>query len=419
MAVQDVDGAALFSDAYLADVGLTRHWVMTFYSTWLPEEYQSADPGYVSPLLDDNAVYVVAIQDIQRFAFGDEGDAAIGVEQREATEDEVDGCLGSMTERRMLAWIGFESPIEPAPLTMTRDYLLVCGEPVYVDGDVAISSLDECPDHDMCKVTKARYGKIKGSSPWPKSIRELLGDPRKYARLLSGGHWDVCTSAAGAFRVLRNRKLASGGGFDNPRVSDGKSVFYQWLDPGLRYGYHGGKLNKRSFFSYDLSNAVSLKYARRYEQRVGIARPRIRIDSQGRLGKGKGFLGMYRAQIHSLLYVLKALADYTGLPLVFPHKPGVGQGFVSVKKGPGQLWKDGFKGCATHRDLPALFGDTNTKWDIRGLQEQIVASLLMGEIPMEDFPSLVEDWRMHDEGWNKWLASFQEACVLEELRKVA
>jgi len=170
MAVQDVDAAALFSDAYLAEAGLTRHWVLTFYSVWLPEEYRSVDPGYISPLLHDNEVYVGAIEDIQRFVFGDEGDTAIGVEPREATEDEVDGRLGSMTERRMLAWVGFESPPEPTPMTTEKDYLLVCGNPVYVDGGIVISSLNENPDHDMCKVTKARYGEIRGSSPWPDSI---------------------------------------------------------------------------------------------------------------------------------------------------------------------------------------------------------------------------------------------------------
>lgn len=419
MAVQNVDAAALFSDSYLAEAGLTRHWVMTFYSTWLPDEWRSTDPGYVSPLLDDNEVYVAAIEDIQRFVFGDEGDAAIGVDPRPATEEEVDGHLGSMTERRMLAWIGFESPAEPVPIVAEKDYLLVCGEPVYVDGGVVISSLDENPDHDMCKVTKDRYGKIKGSSAWPKPIAELLHKHKKYARMLSAGHWDVCSSAGKAFKILCLRKLASAGGFDNPRPSDGKSVFYQWLDPGLRYGYHGSELNKRSFFSYDLSNSVSLKYARRYEQRVGIPRPRLRIDKYGKLGEGKGFLGMYRAQIHSLLYVLKALAEYTKLPLIFPHLPGVGQGHVSLKKGIGHLWKDGFNGCVTHRDLPMLFNRKHTKWDVRGLQEQIVALLLLGEIPMEDFPSLVEDWRLHDEGWGEWLEAFQEACIWEELKETA
>ena len=130
------------------------------------------------------------------------------------------------------------------------------------------------------------------------------------------------------------------------------------------------------------------------------------MDKRERLGRGTVFLGMYAGQIHSLLYVLKALSEYTGLPLVFPVRADGTPRGRNYK----QMWKSGYNGCATHRHLPST-----TKWDVRGLEYQIVVMFLKGRLPMGEFPSLVESFRLHDAHWAGWLDQFEATCRWPEL----
>jgi hypothetical protein len=409
MAVVNYAMAAAQTRRYLNFVGQTLNWLHWFWAQRMPEEYRTLDEDDAYLLFDDDAVLTHVVKDVQRFVFGDE---AIGVEPYVADEDtEVTGNLDMATERRMLAWDQLLSPPEPEPDVVAKDYILFDGLRLYIKGGVPVYSPGERGyDEDAITRSVRKYGEIKGSATWPRKLERLMYVSKKHARLLGFLHWDACTSSAKSFRILLGRKLMTTGGFDNPRLEDGRSVFHQWLDPGHRYGYHGGTAaNRGAVFSCDMSNAVSLKYAKMYEDRVGVARPKLRIDKKGRLGRGKGFLGMYAQQIVSLMYVLEAVSARTEYPLVFPHPGEVGK--PSRPKGWKGLWSTGFRGVATHRD-----GPFTKKWDVRGLQEQIVYMLLCSPLlPMCDFPACVEDWRLHDVGWHAWADRFEETCVWPEL----
>lgn len=381
--MSDSSKRAKYSDRFLNSIGVGREWAISFWRDHV-EDKRVLEP------IDSDDSFVSAVVDIQRFVYGDEGDGVVFVDPQPATRREMDGRLGSGTCRRMIAWADFEqhrADHVPVPSGVGRDYLIVGGNPLHVDGGVKIVSLDEPGNYSLGH---------RGSRPWGHRKPTMLGF----------GHWDVCTSARRCKDTLHARKLASSGCFDNPDAN-GDSIFYQFLDPGMRYGFHGGTTaNKSAFFSYDMSNAVSLKYQSRYKSKVGIERPVIVMDKRERLGKGKGFLGMYAGQIHSLMYVLKALSEHTGLPLVFP----VNSDGHPVGRNWKALWKSNYKGCATHRHLPST-----TKWDIRGLEYQIIVMLLMGRLPMRHFPSLVESFRLHDQHWSNWMVRFEATCTWPEL----
>lgn len=380
MNVKDITKAAAYSDRHLATLRLDREWVRSFWCDHL-------NGSELVPFLRDDA-FVQVTTDIQRFVYGDEGDVAMGVPTQDATEAEMDGKLGPMTSRRMQTWIDWiDEEDVPVPTTESDDCLLVNGERLPVGGGVQIISLDE---------EDGRWSLEKHSRAWAKRVATMLGF----------GHWDVCTSAQKCFAVLLARHLSSGGCFDNP-TPDGLSAFYQFLDPGKRRGAHGGtKANRAAFFSFDMSNTTYNRDAEKYLKKVGIARPTIHMDQRERLGRGSVFLGMYAGQIHSLLYILKALADYTGKPLVFPTKPDgtpLGRNFK-------KLFTSKFDGVATHRHLPRT-----TKWDIRCLEHQAIVMFLKGRLPMGDFPSLVESFRLHDAHWHRWLEKFESTCRWPEL----
>lgn len=384
MAVSNVSKAAAYTDRLLIKIGKSRTWV---YDFWLDHVEDRRAPGLI---LDDTA-FCEMVVDVQRFLYGDEGDVAMGVPTQAATEREMDGRLGPGTSRRMetwLDWLDEEEEPQPPPTTTSDDCILVGGNRLPVGGGVQIVSLDE---------EDGRWSLEKYSNKWGSREPTMLGF----------GHWDVCTSAAKCHSVLRSRRLSSSGCFDNPNA-DGVSVLYQFLDPDVRRGRHGGRdANRAAYFSFDDTNAVSNKYAERYLKKVGIARPTLHMDKRERLGRGSVFLGMYAAQIRSTLYVLKALSEYKGLPLRFPTRADgtpIGRNYK-------RIWRDKWDGVATHRHLPST-----TKWDIRGFEQQIIVMLLTGHLPMEDFSGLVESFRLHDEVlWDKFLKDFKETCRWAEL----
>jgi len=407
MAIKDVVEAARYSDSQLTKAGFDRSWAYEFWANQTPEGTKALmDDAYESARVetDDEFFIRVVVADIQRFVFGDEGDEAMGVPSQPAAESEIDGLLGAMTIRRMETWLEFVSGPEPevhADLVEAKpvDYFLMAGDRLPVEGGIEIVSFD---DPDGLNLMKGK----KGYSKWPADPRKLAGKDPVWCRLLGFVHWDAGWSAAGAFRTLQKRGLGSTIGIDRPRKADGKVICYQWLDPGFYYGYHGSDANKRSVVSFDMSNAVYGKYAGKYRELCGIDRPLLKISGTEKVGSGDTFLGMYQDQILSVLYVLKAVGKYLNLPLVFPVKAD-GTPLGRNYKG---LFKDDFHGVASHRHLP-----TTTKWDVQGLEAQIIAMLLTKPALMADFPSLVESFRLHDAKWASWLDEAKKSWTWKEL----
>lgn len=384
MAVDDISKAAAYTDRHLRKIGKSRTWVWEFWHDHVE------DRRTLGAILDD-AAFCELVVDVQRFLYGDDGDIAMGVPTQAATEREMDGKLGPGTSRRMETWLDWleeEEEPQPPPTTTSDDCILVGGVRLPVGGGVRVVSLDE---------EDGRWSLEKYSNKWGSHPPTMLGF----------GHWDVCTSVAKCFRVLKARHLSSSGGFDNPNA-DGVSVLYQFLDPDVRRGRHGGRnANRAAYFSFDMSNAVSKKYASRYLKKVGVERPVLHMDKRERLGRGSVFLGMYAAQIRSVLYVLKALSEYKGFPLRFPTR----EDGTPIGRNYKRIWKDKWNGVATHRHLPST-----SKWDIRGLEAQILVMLLEGHLPEDDFPSLVESFRLHDVVmWGKFLDEFKATCRWSEL----
>ena len=416
MAVKDFKSALRYTKNQLPKLGVDRTWVHQFWLTQTSEgravrsagTYGSADVHSE----DDSLFINVVVCDCQRFVFGDVGDAAANVPEQPATDKEVDGCLGSMTHRRMVTWMEFvEGPDEvladKVPEIEPNEYIVFAGDRIPVEG-VQIVSFDEPGGLDLyAKAKKNSRGKKKGFTAWPKSIMDLVGKDPKFARLLGFLHWDAGWSAEGAMRALIARGLGSAIGTDRPRKVDGQVIAYQWLDPGLYYGWHGSAANPRSLVSFDLSNAVYLKYHAKYTKLCGIERPKLFISSREKVGSGKGFLGMYRDQILTTLRILKALSNHVGLPLVFPVRSKDGR---SLGRNYKRLFKDDFHGVASHRHLPST-----TKWDVRGFEAQVSALLLSDSKLMAEFPSLVECFRLHDDWRGPWLDQVKAAWEWKEL----
>ena len=384
MAVKDIQKAALYTDRHLKRIGKSRIWVWLFWRDHV-EDKRAEDTNLLG-----TKNFIDVVIDVQRFVFSDDGDVACGVATQPATTREMDGKLGPATSRRMETWVDWleeaESPVPP-PLSTSDDCILVGGTRLPVGGGVQIVSLDE---------EDGRWSLAKYSEPWGSRVPSMLGF----------GHWDVCTSAEKCMRALRAQRLSSGGVVDNPNA-DGKAVFFQGLDPKKRRGRHaGGTANRAAFFSFDLSNAVYTKYADGYEKKVGIRRPTLHMNRRDQLGRGTVFLGMYAAQIRTVLYVLKALAEYSGLRFEFPHHADGSARRANWK----ELWKSKWDGIATHHHLPGT-----SKWDVRGLELQIVVMFLKGELQLDDFPTLVESFRIHDTYWMKRLEEFERTCQWPEL----
>jgi hypothetical protein len=422
MAVTNFAAAVKYTRNQLLKHGYDREWVHDFWVRYTETGKDirttgawGAEPEHTG---DDDWFINGVVCDVQRFAFGDEVDLATGAKIiQPATEDEVDGKCGPMTIRRMLTWsklaeekVREEVLIDRVPEMTSSEHLVWAGKPVPIEG-VQIVSLEEENGLDLAREAERKYGKRKGYSIWKKEaqvedILSIAGKHKKCARNLGFVHWDAGWSAPGAFRALIRRGLGSTMGIDRPRKADGQVIVYQWLDPGLHYGWHGGSANKKSLVSFDMSCAVYAKYEDKYMELCGIPRPLLLIDKRERVGKGKYFLGMYRDQIVALMRILKALSKHTGLPYHWPLKAdGSFQG-RNYKR----LWKDEFHGVAEHRHLP-----TTTKWDCRGLFAQICALLLSVPALMAEFPEFVTAHRLHDPGWAAWLDSVKKHWQWKEL----
>lgn len=405
MAVKDLSKAVGYTDRHLRKIGKDRQWVQAF---WLDETEEgqavrdSVTYGSSHEHAENDHFFIhQMVVDVQQFVFSDVGDAAMGVPQQPATDAEMDGLLGSMTSRRMQTWLDFQADEPELPLPDGSEYIIFAGERLPIEG-VKVFSFDEDGGLDLVKHNITRNkGKLKGFSKWRDDVDKLIASSTKYANMLSFGHWDVCGSSAKCFKALAYRNLGSSAGIDN----DG--TVWWWSDPGLMYGWHGGtNANRQAVFSYDLSNAVSLKYAANYEKKVGIARPVLYIDKYERLGRGNGFLGMYEAQLVALLRVLKVLSARTGLPFTWPVKADG----LPIGRNWDKLWKSGYQGCATHRHLP-----TTTKWDVRGLEYQIMVLLMTRPTLMAEFPEMVECFKLHDAPAQSLYDKFKETCRWPEL----
>jgi hypothetical protein len=409
------------SDRNLDALDMEREEVHEFWLEHTPEGQQAdAEAGFGSWFtdVDESDFFFKVVQDVQRFLYGDEGDAAVGDSPAPATDEEVTGIFDEGTYYRMVTyqdWV-LDKIDAGSPLTLAgdqvvevkpSDYLIFAGEKIPVEGDIHIVTMDEPGGLDLAANAKRKKnGKPKGFTPWPKPIMELAGKHWKYARLLGFVHWDAGWSAPGAYRALIRRGLGTNMGIDRPRKEDGKVLCYQWLDPGLFYGWHGGPANSRSVMSFDMSCAVYSRYAKKYEELCGIPRPLLKISSRARIGGGKPFLGMYRDQCLSLLRVLKALSKHTGMPYHWPvDKDGdfIGRNYK-------QLFKADFHGVAEHRHLPRT-----TKWDCRGLFAQLCVLMLTDAAVMAEFPEFVEAHRLHDPEWGPWLDKVKKHWKWAEL----
>jgi hypothetical protein len=418
MAVKDFGKALKYTNNQLAKHGTDRKGVHGFWLNETPQGKAVHDAGTYGEAVehaDDDQFFInVVVCDVQRFVYGDQGDKAMNVPEQAASEKEVDGKLGPMTFTRMQTWLEFAADlIEPEPLIdrvpemTSSDHLIFAGKQVPVPG-VQIVSLEEEGGLDLTVGAKKKWKKRKGYSPWPKGedILKLAGKDPVWARLLGFVHWDAGWSAPGAFKGLIRRGLGSTLGVDRPRKADGQVIVYQWLDPGLYYGWHGSDANKRSLVSFDMSCAVYAKYAKKYVDLCGIPRPLLKIDKRERVGKGNVFLGMYRDQVVAMLRILKAMSKFTGLPYSWPQKSdGSFQG-RNYKR----LFKDDFHGVAEHRHLPST-----TKWDCRGLFAQCCALLLSEPALMAEFPEFVAAHRLHDPEWGPWLDSVKKHWEWKEL----
>lgn len=306
----------------------------------------------------------------------------------------ADGMLGPVTLRRVLAEVESHEPEPDEPaIDEPSDYIIFDGKPLYVPG-VHIVTMDEPGGSGFYD------GSGKGHASWSGDISDLIGSAR-YAYMLATVHWDATLSAATAFRVLKRRHYSTCFGIDNPRKTDGVVTVYQWLDPGIHRGYHAGsKANRASLLSFDMSNAVYLKYADTYKRRTGIDRPVIKPRR-----KRAGMLGMYSEQILALLRILKAVSGHTGLPLTFPTT-NEGKPVTGVFPG---LFSGEYHGAHTHLHI------TRNKWDVAGLEDQIIIMLLEDEALRDEFPTLVDSFRLSEGHWSDWLDGVRSTWTWGEI----
>ena len=302
----------------------------------------------------------------------------------------ADGMLGVRTLRRLIAEADAVKPDPPEAALAGSEYMIFNGEPLRVPGVHIITMNDD-----------GGMGFTKGFGKWPKPVDSLIGRSDKYAYMLGTVHWDCCMDSERCFSVLKNRGLSTCFGISNPRKEDGVVPVYQWLDPGKHRGYHAGtRANRASLLSFDLSNAVYLKYARKYKSRVGIERPVIYPRRMR-----KGMLGMYRGQIIALLRILKAVSGRTGLPLTFPTD----ENGRPIDRPWDRLFSGDYHGAHTHLHI------TRKKWDVLGLEEQIIAMLLESADLRHEFPSLVECFQLCNSGWLEWLQDVKKKWVWKEM----
>ena len=229
--------------------------------------------------------YTSTVNAIQTYVYGDIGDIASGHLPAAATEDEVDGMLGSGTHRRMVAVEEFRSKPEPKGSEVVTGFVLMNGEALPVDGVDVVHEKYSFEDVYRKRLDDAREGKdvlrskktgrvVRGYSSWKEPVRQGDPSPPERASMLATVHWDCCPSARSCFRTLRKNGFSSAFGIDNPTPRGDVSV-YQWLDIGRHWGYHAAGVNSATLAGFDLSNAVYLKHQDAYKDLVGKPRPVI------------------------------------------------------------------------------------------------------------------------------------------------
>lgn len=386
----DVKEAAAYTRKSIASLGYSPQGLVEWISDWVPDRFTVSSPHYEE--MEKNATdqdsdewLVATTKLIQQWVYDEPGDAALGVRQHEASTAEVDGKLGSGTHRRMLAWEAFAASRdgEPVEIPSGTSYLIANGEKIPVPG-VAIN-------HDKFSFELACEGGKRCYSRWKRDERATVGEQTLPSSVTCLGtvHWDVCGSAATCFKVLKKNRLSSVFGVDNPGP-DGNAVVYQWLDFGRHYGWHGGKANKHSLVSFDMSNLVYTKYADRYKDRVGIPRPVIVAYAHG---KKRTILGMYRAQIMAMLRVSAAIAmRFERLTLTFPEADG-----RPVSETVDGLFDGGYPGLHSHLAI------TTNKYDVCGLEEQIIYLMRKAPVVASEFPSIAAQFAVSDDAkWGEW-----------------
>ena len=401
MTVKNYDVALRKTTQYMTKAGLSREQVWQFWVDFTPEGNEALTTGghgfdRAVVEVDDYFLIHTVVVDIQRFIFGDDGDAA--------TEKEMDGWLGSGTHRRMETYVSFERDEdqdrrfhEIAGITPS-DFILWKGDRIPIEG-VKVISLDEEGGLSLPASLRAKGKKVYA---WPKGVDYCLKQSYKYATHLATDHWDAGHSASGAFRSLVRSGLSTTAGIDNPSKETGEVIVYLWLDPGMHRGIHAGSpANRRSLLSFDYSNAVYTKYAAKYLKRTGIARPLIAVNYHHR--RGKQILGMYKGQVIAGMRLKKAYSELSGLPFRYPTVKGSSprRPHTSVYKG---LWdKAGVGGQSISSMAHQHMNITKNKFDCAGLVEQTIVLILTEPGFMTEFPSLVDCFRLHDEGWAAWL----------------
>lgn len=373
----NVSAAARNSDAYLAEVDLSRRWIQAWADTFLP--------GSLNGQLSNDAAFVEMIVRIQKFVYGDEGDVAAGVAAQEATASEMDGIFGPGTRRRMETWEHAQTPEAAAPVSCGKgvDHLLWEGVPFEVKG-VRVVTFQEEDGINLYRMATKKPVKWSASEKGHWSV-------------LATDHWDVCTSAKKCADVLTSVGYSSNFGIDNP-TPDGIATVYLWLDPGVFRGAHAGSPgNSVSGLSFDYSNAVDIgKYAKFYLDKVGQARPIIWGNYHGRK---KQILGMYAGQVIAGMRMKKAYQSRINVPFIRP-KTDDGMPFQAVLHG---LGKGVFRGAVTHLNW------TDQKWDVAGLVEQEIVLLLTYPQLQSEFPEYTEQFKLKDSKWQDWLAAVRKS----------
>ena len=122
-------------------------------------------------------------------------------------------------------------------------------------------------------------------------------------------HWDGCLSSKQCAKVLADRGLSAHFCIDN----DG--TIHQLMDTN-HVGWHARGVNSKSI-GIEISNAVYMKYARKYSPRRPIAKT-TKLH-------GKNFpthLDFYDVQVEALKELLKSLTSFYNVPLEFPNNNG-------------------------------------------------------------------------------------------------
>ena len=393
----DLQAAAGYTRSQLDELQLSYSYPEIWIGKWLPPEW--ADPRLqrlyaIAPDSDERLAR--AVQLIQEWVYGNLGDAALGVEQQPATFREMDGKMGPSTYHRMITWeelVASDGEIPEVTLP-GESYLLYRDEKIPVPNTCIIHGSDE-GGLSFERAYKERKSKAAGEKVKRGYGRWKKG---KTPNLLATVHWDAALSAKSGFNILKKRGYSSAIGIDNPHP-DGTVPVYQWLDWGNHYGYHAGtEINRRSLLSFDLTNAVNLKYAKRYKKVAGIPRPVIDASPHG---EQKKLLGMYKGQILTLLRILKAAnRRFPHLDFAFPIVGG-----MPVEEVYSPLFSETYTGAHTHLHI------TTRKWDVSGLEAQIIYLMIKDPAIANEFPELADLYAIEDHHWGEWIAEKEKSWI--------